>query len=94
MIDLGAFYREEWARCVAILTRILGDLDLAEDAVQDAFTIAFERWPREGAPREPAAWVVATARNRAIDRLRRERVFREKAELLARLETAGAEASR
>ena len=90
MIDLGAVYREEWARCVAILTRILGDLDLAEDAVQDAFTVAFERWPREGVPREPAAWVVATARNRAIDRLRRDRVFREKAELLSRLEAAQA----
>lgn len=86
MIDLGAFYRDEWARCVAVLTRVLGDLDLAEDAVQDAFTIAHERWPTSGAPDRPTAWIIATARNRAIDRLRRESTFRRKAELLARLE--------
>ncbi len=80
-------YREEWPRAVAILTRVLGDLALAEDAVQDAFTLAFERWPRDGVPAAPGAWIVTTARNRAIDRLRRERTFARKAELLARLET-------
>jgi RNA polymerase sigma-70 factor (ECF subfamily) len=79
-------FREEWARAVAILTRVLGDLELAEDAVQDAFATALERWPRDGEPRNPGAWIVTTARNRAIDRIRRERVFRQKAELLARLE--------
>jgi len=79
-------FRKEWGHAVAILTRVLGDLELAEDAVQDAFTTALERWPRDGLPRNPGAWVVTTARNRAIDRIRRERVFREKAELLARLE--------
>ena len=78
-------FREEWGHAVAILTRVLRDLELAEDAVQDAFATALERWPRDGAPRNPGAWIVTTARNRAIDRLRRERVFREKAELLARL---------
>jgi len=79
-------FREEWSRAVAILTRVLGDLELAEDAVQDAFATALERWHRDGLPRNPGAWIVTTARNRAIDRIRRERVFRQKAELLARLE--------
>jgi RNA polymerase sigma-70 factor (ECF subfamily) len=64
---------------------VLGDLDLAEDAVQDAFTTALERWPRDGVPAKPGAWIVTTARNRAIDRLRRERTFARKQELLARL---------
>jgi RNA polymerase sigma-70 factor (ECF subfamily) len=71
---------------VAILIRVLGDFELAEDAVQDAFTTALERWPREGTPRNPGAWIVATARNRAIDRIRRERTLARKTELLARLE--------
>ena len=79
-------FREEWGRAVAILTRVLGDLELAEDAVQDAFATALERWPRDGTPRTPGAWIVTTARNRAIDRIRRDKVFREKAALLARLE--------
>jgi RNA polymerase sigma-70 factor (ECF subfamily) len=79
-------FRAEWGNAVAILTRTLRDLELAEDAVQDAFTTALERWPREGTPRNPAAWIVTTARNRAIDRIRRERLFSQKAELLARLE--------
>jgi len=81
-----ATFREEWPRAVGILTRVLGDLGLAEDAVQDAFAKAIERWPRDGAPRSPGAWIVATARNGAIDRIRRERTFARKAELLARLE--------
>jgi RNA polymerase sigma-70 factor (ECF subfamily) len=79
-------FREEWGHAVAILMRTLGDLQLAEDSVQDAFTTALERWPRDGAPRNPGAWIVTTARNRAIDRLRRDRVFQEKAALLARLD--------
>jgi RNA polymerase sigma-70 factor, ECF subfamily len=86
-----AVYREEWSRAVAILTRVLGDLELAEDAVQDAFATALERWPRDGTPRNPGAWIVTTARNRAIDRIRRDRVFREKAEALARLEAMPSE---
>ena len=80
-----AVFREEWGRALAILARILGDLDLAEDAVQEAFAIAVERWERDGVPANPGAWIVTTARNRAIDRLRRERALREKTELLARL---------
>ena len=79
-------FREEWGNAVGILTRALGDLELAEDAVQDAFATALERWPRDGNPRNPGAWIVTTARNRAIDRIRRDRVYRQKAELLARLE--------
>jgi RNA polymerase sigma-70 factor, ECF subfamily len=88
---VGAVFREEWGRAVAVLTRVLGDLDRAEDAVQDAFTIALERWPRDGTPANPGAWVITTARNRAIDRLRREQSFARKAELLARLESLPAE---
>jgi RNA polymerase sigma-70 factor, ECF subfamily len=63
---------------VATLIRVLGDFDLAEDAVQEAFAIAVERWPREGLPDNPGAWITHTARNRAIDRLRRERRYEEK----------------
>ena len=84
-------FREEWGHAVAILTRVLGDLELAEDAVQDAFATALERWPRDGVPRNPGAWIVTTARNRAIDRIRRDRVFRQKAELLGRLEALPSE---
>jgi RNA polymerase sigma-70 factor (ECF subfamily) len=64
---------------VAALIRALGDWDLAEETVQDAFAIAVERWPRDGVPRDPAAWIVAVARNRAIDRLRRDRALRARA---------------
>ncbi len=67
---------------LASLVGFLGDIDLAEEAAQDAFTIAAERWPREGAPAQPVAWLVATGRNRAIDRIRRERTLREKTRLL------------
>lgn len=84
--DAERVFREEWGRAVAILTRIVGDMELAEDAVQDAFATAIERWPRDGVPRTPGAWIVTTARNRAIDRIRREQVFRQKAELIRRLE--------
>jgi len=84
-------FRQEWGRAVAALTRVLGDMQLAEDAVQDAFTAALERWPREGVPAAPGAWIVTAARNRAIDRIRRDRVFARKAELLARLESLPAD---
>jgi RNA polymerase sigma-70 factor, ECF subfamily len=84
--DVGRVFREEWGRAVAALTRVLGDLQLAEDAVQDAFTTALERWPRHGEPANPGAWIITAARNRAIDRIRRDQVFARKAELLARLE--------
>ncbi len=90
-LSLEATFREEWPRAVGILTRVLGDLALAEDAVQDAFATALERWPRDGVPRSPGAWIVATARNGAIDRIRREKTFARKAELLARLEDVPAD---
>jgi RNA polymerase sigma-70 factor (ECF subfamily) len=69
-----------------VLARALGDLDRAEEAVQDAYAIAIERWPRDGVPANPAAWIVTTARNRAIDRLRRERTAARNAAAIARLE--------
>jgi len=90
-VTVEQVFREEWGRAVAILTRVLGDLELAEDAVQDAFATALERWPREGTPRTPGAWIVTTARNRAIDRFRRDKVFQQKAALLARLQELPAE---
>ncbi len=90
-LEVERVFREEWGRAVGILTRVLGDLELAEDAVQDAFATALERWPREGLPHTPGAWVVTTARNRAIDRIRREKVFQRKAELIGRLQELPAE---
>ena len=77
-------FREEQGRAVATLIRVLGDFDLAEEAVQDAFTTALETWPERGIPDNPGAWITTTARNRAIDRIRRRRVLAEKAELLGR----------
>ena len=84
--DVERVFREEWGNAVGILTRAVGDLELAEDMVQEAFAKALERWPRDGLPRTPGAWIVTTARNQAIDRIRRDRVYRQKTELLARLE--------
>jgi RNA polymerase sigma-70 factor (ECF subfamily) len=71
-VDVEAVFRAEYARAVAVLVRFLGDIDLAEEAVQDAFTTAVQRWPETGVPPSPAGWIITTARNRAIDRLRRE----------------------
>jgi RNA polymerase sigma-70 factor, ECF subfamily len=70
--DVERVFREEYGRAVAVLTRLLGDIDLAEEAVQDAFTAAAQRWPTDGIPPSPAGWILTTARNRAIDRMRRE----------------------
>jgi RNA polymerase sigma-70 factor, ECF subfamily len=75
-------FREEWGRVLAALIGFLGDFDLAEEAAQDAFAIAAARWPREGVPDNPRAWLVTTGRNRAIDRLRRERTLAAKLPLL------------
>ncbi|MFE7852938.1 RNA polymerase sigma factor [Streptomyces sp. NPDC057403] len=71
-VDVEAVFRAEYGRAVAVLVRFLGDIDLAEEAVQDAFTTAVQRWPQTGVPPSPAGWIITTARNRAIDRLRRE----------------------
>jgi RNA polymerase sigma-70 factor, ECF subfamily len=81
---VARLFRAEFGRAVAVLARTLGDVDRAEEAVQEAYAVALERWPRDGVPASPAAWVLATAKNRAIDRLRRERSLREKQALLAR----------
>jgi len=70
--DIAAVFLEEYGRAVAVLTRHFGDLDIAEDAVADAFATATQRWPESGMPPSPAGWIITTARNRAIDRLRRE----------------------
>ncbi|TWD79620.1 RNA polymerase ECF family sigma subunit [Kribbella amoyensis] len=70
--DVAAVFRQEHGRAVAVLTRVFGDLDLAEDTVQEAFAAALEKWPEQGLPPSPAGWIITTARNRGIDRLRRE----------------------
>ncbi|MGW7610141.1 RNA polymerase sigma factor [Streptomyces sp. NPDC054766] len=69
---IEAVFRAEYGRAVAVLIRFLGDIDLAEEAVQDAFTTAVAKWPETGIPPSPAGWIITTARNRAVDRLRRE----------------------
>jgi RNA polymerase sigma-70 factor (ECF subfamily) len=70
--ELAAIYRREVGRCTATLVRVLGDIDQAEDAVADAFAVAAERWAADGVPPNPGGWITTTARNRAIDRIRRE----------------------
>jgi RNA polymerase sigma-70 factor, ECF subfamily len=77
-VTVEAVFRREYGRCVATLIRFLGDIDAAEEAVQDAFTVAVARWPSDGQPPNPGAWIVTTARNRAIDRLRRESIRDER----------------
>ncbi len=75
-------FREQWSRVLASLVGFLGDFDLAEEAAQEAFAAAAERWAADGVPANPGAWLVVTARNRAIDRIRRERTLTEKTRLL------------
>jgi RNA polymerase sigma-70 factor (ECF subfamily) len=70
--EIERVFREEYGRAVAVLVRVFGDIDVAEEAVQEAFTTAVQRWPATGLPPSPAGWIITTARNRAIDRLRRE----------------------
>ncbi len=79
---LDQVFRDEWGRVLATLIGFLGDFDLAEEAAQEAFAIAAERWPRDGVPTNPAAWLVTTARNRAINRIRRDRTLAAKTRLL------------
>ncbi len=85
---VDAAFRDHWARAVGALWRRFGDPDLAEEAVQEAFTRAAARWSRDGVPAEPAAWLIATAGNVAVDRLRRDRTLAEK---LPQLDLPGAE---
>ncbi|MGZ3638582.1 MAG: RNA polymerase sigma factor [Ktedonobacterales bacterium] len=70
--EIARIFRAEYGRAVAVLVRVFGDIDIAEEAVQDAFTAAVQRWPSTGLPPSPAGWIITTARNRAIDHLRRE----------------------
>ncbi|HEV7977519.1 RNA polymerase sigma factor [Amycolatopsis sp.] len=88
MID--RIFAREYGRAVAVLVRVFGDIDIAEEAVQDAFTEAVRRWPSDGVPPSPAGWIITTARNRAIDRLRKE-ASREDRHAQAALLHAGAE---
>jgi RNA polymerase sigma-70 factor (ECF subfamily) len=75
-------FRDHWGRVLAALIGFLGDFDLAEEAAQEAFAIAAERWPRDGVPEHPAAWLVVTARNRAVNRIKREQNLAAKTRLL------------
>ena len=83
-------FREQWAYVLAALIGFLGDFDLAEEATQEAFAIASERWPRDGTPASPGVWLITTARRRAIDRIRRERVLATKTRLLENLNLSAA----
>jgi RNA polymerase sigma-70 factor (ECF subfamily) len=80
--DLAQVFRDQWGRVLAALIGFLGDFDLAEEAAQEAFAIAAERWPRDGTPSSPGAWLVTTARNRAINRIRRDQTLAAKLPLL------------
>jgi RNA polymerase sigma-70 factor (ECF subfamily) len=89
-IAVESVYREDWGRIVAALISLLGDFDLAEEYAQEAFTAALNQWPTSGVPELPRAWIVRTAHNKAIDRMRRQSVFAEKiqSELVRQTETA------
>ena len=79
-VTVDAVYRSDWGRIVATLIRQFGDFELAEDAAQDAFTAAVDQWPTEGIPDSPRAWIIQTAKHKAIDRLRRQTRLQEKLE--------------
>jgi RNA polymerase sigma-70 factor, ECF subfamily len=84
---LERVFREQWGRVVASLVAFLGDFERAEEAAQEAFAIAAERWPRDGTPANPVAWLITTARHRAIDRLRRDHTLAAKTQLLETAES-------
>ncbi|MGI1846200.1 RNA polymerase sigma factor [Rhodococcus sp. SJ] len=86
--EIARVFRSEHGRAVAVLVRVFGDIDLAEESVQDAFTVAVARWPADGLPPSPAGWIVTTARRRAIDRIRREKARAGKHAEAARLHAA------
>jgi RNA polymerase sigma-70 factor (ECF subfamily) len=75
---VGKLFREESGRILATLIRLLGDFDLAEEVLQEAFAAAVTQWPREGTPANPRAWIIQAARHKAVDRLRRQSRFAEK----------------
>ena len=76
--EIEKIFRDEAGRALATLIRLVGDFDLAEDALQDAFAVALERWPAADPPSNPRAWLVNVGRNKAIDRVRRQIAFRGK----------------
>jgi RNA polymerase sigma-70 factor, ECF subfamily len=82
---LEQLYRDEFGRIIASLIHLIGDFELAEDATQEAFATAVEQWPREGVPQNPRAWIIGTARHKAIDRIRRQTRFAERREELTRM---------
>ncbi|HEV3066455.1 MAG TPA: sigma factor, partial [Streptosporangiaceae bacterium] len=84
-------FRQEWGRVVAALIGMTGDWDLAEECAQDAFAVALERWPRDGVPRRPGAWLTTVARNRAFDRVRRAQLGVAKTFEVAAMESGGDE---
>ena len=89
--EIERVFREEYGRAVAVLVRHFRDIDLAEEAVQDAFTVAIQRWPATGLPPSPVGWIVTTARNRAIDRLRREQSREDRHAQAAALQASASE---
>jgi RNA polymerase sigma-70 factor (ECF subfamily) len=91
--EIERVFREEYGRAVAVLVRVFGDIDVAEEAVQDAFAAAVQRWPSAGLPPRPAGWIISTARNRAIDRLRREASRTDRHAQAALLHARGAPAA-
>src|SRR5262249_54030867 len=92
-MDFERLFREERPRALATLIRLVRDFDLAEDALQEAFTAAWQQWAREGVPDNPRAWLVSAARHKAIDRLRRDKRFAERlSEIAAALPPAPAAA--
>jgi RNA polymerase sigma-70 factor, ECF subfamily len=92
-VQVEQLYRDDFGRIIASLIRLIGDFDLAEEAAQEAFATAVEQWPREGVPQNPRAWIIGTARHKAIDRIRREARFAQRRDELIRMaegEEAGA----
>jgi RNA polymerase sigma-70 factor (ECF subfamily) len=89
--SITRLYRDDWGRIVAALIHLLGDFDLAEDAAQEAFSAAIERWPISGVPEFPRAWIIQTARNKAIDRLRRRARFEEQRETFVAMQQVSAQ---
>ena len=90
-MDFEKLHREESGRILATLIRLLGDFDLAEEMLQEAYAIALQKWPSEGTPANPRAWLISTARHKAIDRLRREQRFERKAEEIAKTSASAAQ---
>jgi RNA polymerase sigma-70 factor (ECF subfamily) len=84
LMDFEKLHREESGRILSTLIRLLGDFDLAEEMLQEAYAVALQKWPAEGVPTNPRSWLISTARHKAIDRLRREQRFERKAEELAK----------